>query len=1518
MLGVLDVYKGFEHKVVVLFKMSLFSNEPLTEGGQRGRRNVSGDNECNESYLRNEEDEVVEEEEDEDEDMDFNPFLRETLSPEASSSLSSEIDGLDGDVVDVGGKSFDNSVGVNSLKESSEVQGTVVGDSEHGEEETVMQATVSPEGVCERELQNSVSRNSKKRKSFLNSQPKADTVQTEDNCGEIHFNDVMVGELSNMTHSQKPVIDLESEDAICTRTRARYSLASFTLDELETFLQETDDDDDLPNVDDEEEYRKFLAAVLNGGDGDGQSNQEDEIGDDEDEDNDADFEIELQELLESDVDECTRDKAQKEYGGAGRRPETRHNRRQKDSAQYKKRLSGQAKRPLRPLLPVLPNGPTALFPTNDGKTLMRHSCTAEDGSINGFTIYQIGQLHCLIHEHLQLLIQVFSLCVLDSSRQHIASQVRGLIFEMLQKRNEVLARKSVPYPSICFYPPYVCSSVPDEHPKVAPARCTLESCPSFNAQRVNSPVNNQMLASQNLSLSKGRCEHVSNEQVGSFQNIEDSLWMPLLSGPVLSILDVAPLNLVGRFMDDVYTAVQDYRQRHVKSSSDAPFEREPLFPLPSLPSYAEADCEVSRGPITSAVNMVLSSSSQPPKKTLAAALVESTKKQSVALVPKELVKLAQRFFPFFNTSLYPHKPPPAAVVNRVLFTDAEDELLALGMMEYNTDWKAIRQRFLPCKSDNQIFVRQKNRCSSKATENPIKAVRRMKNSPLTAEEIACIQEGLKVYKLDWMSVWKFVVPHRDPSLLPRQWRIALGTQRSYKQDAAKKEKRRLYESRRRKCKTADLASWQTASEKEDDQAEDAGGENKSGDESIDNAGEGYVHQGFLADWRPGGLSLISSARPSSNLKDKSLPRDTLSQEGTHAREQPIYDASREAQLQTGVMHKFSPLSQHTQHPYISSQFASARNGTSNTMEPNHPASGMISNTSNSQFCFRPYRARRNSSATNSRLVKLAPDLPPVNLPPSVRVVSQTDFKGFQFGASTKISAGGGGFGNSGIENLGSRIPHAVMLGTTNSVKDVQKKNSPLKDNVRHSRPEESEGAKDKCIPEERRTDSDLQMHPLLFQAPEDGHLPYYPLNCGTSTSSSFSFFSGNQPQLNLNLFHNPHLENHIECFNKSLKSKESTSVPSGIDFHPLLQRTDHVYSVTTCSTALLAGALEGKSAPLQNSFDAVQTESLVSRGVATGANPPSPTEKANELDLEIHLSYTSRKKKGMENREVTACNPTISVLAAAHSGSTTKIQNTNGTLYEQGDICPAVSTNLVSGDHGLAIPSDNISKHHTDDIGDQSHPEIVMEQEELSDSDEEIEEHVEFECEEMADSEGEDGSGCEQIGEMQNKEDQNIALENLVTGAASNDKQCEPSTHCHPQGDAHILGKDIAPSLELGLSNQGKDDTSNFSWLSLDSCAPDRLLSTKASHEESTTCEGPLPKILSSLRLNRSCKNKKTSTKDVTVQKHAMDMAKQLSLGPLATPTLKKPRKRACRTNTSLNIGLTFESSNGDGKDRLG
>ena len=53
----------------------------------------------------------------------------------------------------------------------------------------------------------------------------------------------------------------EIADAISKRTRAHYSLADMSLDQLETFLQESDEEDYFQNVDDEEEYRKFLAAV---------------------------------------------------------------------------------------------------------------------------------------------------------------------------------------------------------------------------------------------------------------------------------------------------------------------------------------------------------------------------------------------------------------------------------------------------------------------------------------------------------------------------------------------------------------------------------------------------------------------------------------------------------------------------------------------------------------------------------------------------------------------------------------------------------------------------------------------------------------------------------------------------------------------------------------------------------------------------------------------------------------------------------------------------------------------------------------------------------------------------------------------------------------------------------------------------------------------------------------------------------------------------------------------------------
>ncbi|XP_057481771.1 uncharacterized protein LOC130768698 isoform X2 [Actinidia eriantha] len=1287
--------------------MSSSSKELSTELGSLCHQNAfpadANLSNCREIHLEHENEEENKgegEDEDEEDDVDFNPFLKESPSLEASSSLSSEVEILD---VDFAARNGNTVIALPTnlpLMLSHQVQDYALGDSEHGEE-IVMQTATSSGGVGEKEPERTSAVRVKKRRTVLGSQPENTMFHIKENgssSGTDFVNNVMVRDI---TQCRKPVLDIDDEDAICKRTRARYSLASFTLDELETFLQETDDDDDLHNVDDEEEYRKFLAAVLQGGDDDSQIRQGNENVDDDDEENDADFEIEIEEALESDLDENTRGDMHQKREAAGRRPETRQNRYQKASAQQKKRILGQANRPLRPLLP---NAPLSSFPV------------------------------------------VFSLCVLEPSRQHIASQIRELISAMLHKRDQVVSGRRAPYPWFCFFPPYIHPSVRHELSRSLTASFTSESACSLDEHRDCSSGTNNGPLSDVISPSKERSGYVSNGQEGRFQGSDSSLWVPFVNGPILSVLDVAPLNIVGKYMDDVSIAMQEHQRQYIEAACDTGSKKEPLFPFHSSQSFAEANAEVLREttPPTAKVPSY-PSGDQPPKRTLAAALVERTKKQPVALVSKEIAKLAHRFLPLFNPALFPHKPPPAPVASRVLFTDAEDELLALGLMEYNTDWKAIQQRFLPCKSKHQIFVRQKNRSSSKAPENPIKAVRRMKSSPLTVEEIARIQEGLKVFKLDWMSVWKFVVPYRDPSLLPRQWRIATGTQRSYKSTADKKEKRRLYASNRRKCKDAALATWKTSSEKEDCQTDNAGGEINCGRDYVENEDEVYVHEAFLADWRPSTSFSVSSRLPVSNPRERNQPSDLLSQEGSHDMEQRNNSGSGESLPPLGL--EFPAAIKYSRNLDILSDFTNHRHYTP-AVEPNHPVSDMTLRPSKSQFSSRPYRSRRTNSA---HLVKLAPDLPPVNLPPSVRVMSQSAFKSYQCGASAKVPVA-----DAATEKIVSQFPHVENSGSSHPIKSAENKRNRLENRNANQHRQECFVLRDKSVAGEKG-ESDLNMHPLLLQSSGNGHLPYYPLNCADSSPIPFNFFSSFQPQLNLSLLHNPHQANQaINYFDKSSKLKGTTSSVGGIDFHPLLQKADvNRDAVTAHSAAKLSVHLESlkdSCAHLQDPIDLGQPETRVSNSLlATSSKSSSLNEKATDLDLDIHLSFSSRKEKAIGRRNVSENNPTASNLSALGSGTTMETQGTKGSCYQHNEYCHTssilnrTSNKLDSGDRALFVSSNNISTYGVNNQGDQSLPEIVMEQEELSDSEEEIGEDVEFECEEMDDSEGDEGSDTEQI-----------------------------------------------------------------------------------------------------------------------------------------------------------------------------
>ncbi|KAK6148209.1 hypothetical protein DH2020_019121 [Rehmannia glutinosa] len=1191
--------------------------------------------------------ENVAEEEDEDEDADFNPFLKETNSVEASSSLSSEVEDLDTDVADSRERPcapFDRNSEEKHRDITKDCQTSE--NVEHGEE-IVMQTTVSSGEVCGKK-------------------PDVTCAATTDKTGSLcdkENGSTGLTDVSNATDSRKPMVDMDAEGAICMRTRARYSLASFTLDELETFLQETDDEDDLQNVDDEEEYRKFLAGILIGDDSQnllGNANA-----DDEDEENDADFELELEEALESEPEEVEE------------RRVTRRNRCKKASLEGSKKLSGKLNRPLRPLLPFASIGS---FPAYDGKHLTPNIAPSYMPPVNngftfGFTPHQIGQLHCLIHEHVQLLIQVFSLCVLEPVKNHTAAEVKELVVEMLQKRDQVLAWRTVPYPSFCFSPPYIHPSVSDGLQKMLPPNGSNE-----NVQRDFPTGSNREPHSDVISLSSGRHIRLPDEQAGTSQTPECTSWVP--------------------------RSVRAYERYQIELGFQNCCQKQPLFPLHNFPCSAESDDqgEMENNPPDSSGLLCSSSSNQMPKKTMAATLLEKAKNQSVALVPKEIAKLAQRFWVLFNPALYPRKPPPAALANRVLFTDAEDELLALGLMEYNTDWKAIQQRFLPCKSRHQIFVRQKNRASSKAPENPIKAVRRMKNSSLTSEEIARIELGLKRFKLDWISIWRSFLPYRDPSLLPRQWRIACGTQKSYKSDANKKEKRRLYELRRKTSKPSP-STWHSSSEKEGDSTDNAVEETNS--DRINKEDEAYVHEAFLADWRP-----------DNNVS--SVP-------------------SREGSIQPQICSK-------------------------------SPAALRLSS---SQVVLRPYRARRPNSA---RLVKLAPDLPPVNLPPSVRVMSQSAFKSSQSVAPSNIS------GNA------SRI--AGLAGS--SVKSGPSRNDFVQ------QPNHPQITINKGVAE--RGGSDLQMHPLLFQAPQDGHLRYYPVNSSTSTSSSFTFFSGKQPQLSLSLFHNPrHIRDAVNFLSESSKPKHpgKNASPFNVDFHPLLQRNDDLYteSISAHSAARLSSIAEPvqRCASLQNPSASLSTPSIAGSSSASGTKATSRSGKVNELDLDIHLSFTSKNREGAEKS-----NTTLRGTGRIQSAGTIESESAKGSNKK----------NLNSGDIPLVTSRNKGSrKVAADTTCDDSLLEIIMEQEELSDSEEEFGENVEFECEEMADSEGDSMSDSEQVVNIPNEEVQLDEMDADIDDGRLQDTQSNYGGNICSTSDAHSSGLELAGKGKRSMNALLSGDT---------------------------------------------------------------------------------------------------------------
>lgn len=1487
--------------------------------------------------------EVELDDEDEDEDFDFNPFLQHSPSPEASSSLSSENEeGLDEDANDQFegeengtawlelGSDVEEDEFADEDEDIDEDENVEDNNEEAGDQpeenhqgptagldredvDTNALDTCSPQGEVpahECEIGEGIDSNGCDGSGSDESAKKLADRAEEELLGQT------MDALPDLKSPRKSIIerqrcqtdDEDVEDAIFKRTRARYSLADLSLDELETFLQESDEDDYFQNVDDEEEYRKFLAAVTGNSEGNDKMahNKEDE--DDDDEDNDADFEIEIEEALESD-DETGLGKGRKrKHWETFRRPETRKKSRQRTSFQTKDRLLGLAKTPLRPLLPSTTNSQTRSCYA-ESKILMSDQ-SSHDGFhiektnlINGFTAHQIGQLHCLIYEHVQLLIQVFSLCILDPSRQQIAQETRKMLIEFVDKRDEVLSWKKTPFPDFCFRRPYVHPSVSENvqlHPmpmlsdpfikRVLPPETSeaQNTCQNMKSSRPSNIVTASSLGND-VSFQpsyRGITPGNSSENPGtaggdSVANVMESGWVPMVSGPIWSVLDAAPVGLVKDFLTDVATVVQDYRKRHVEFGEyHSQCEREPLFSLPVDPGLQAQ--KLARGVASSGTSVV--SSSQPQqKKTMAAALVESTKKQTVALVPKDIVKVVQRFNPLFNTAFFPHKPPPTATANRVLFTDAEDELLAMGLMAYNNDWKAIQQRFLPCKSMHQIFVRQKNRSSSRAPENSIKAVRRMKASPLTPEEKACIHEGLRVLKSDWIKVWQYCVPYRDPALLPRQWRIAQGIQKSYKTDDATKERRRLYEARRRRLKKEGGAAVdiEVGQQIENDDAED-----NSADDNAEDAEEAYVHEAFLADWKPSTTGFMATPVPAQQVLDGN--GNYFTQANLGAQRGASYNQRMgELQAQSVSLSLLQSQSLHQTTGRPSSYFERI----SQTPYTSQGSSCMTASMRSTQLAtfdyarrhvraqlnFRRYRTRKKNVI---QTVKLAPDLPTLNLPPSVRVIPQSMLASHQHASSDRLTFIQNRRSNSQshaavmadpqchlqtsrdgreeriVKSDSSTVATTTVVSTSVAAPDRSPSNeanmhfgshhygkedclagqkspstqnqepAPSPDRRKVSQMEEPKSMEGNHV----TNDTDIHMHPLLLQNSSEDSFHYQHNNYGTGAQIPFNIFARNAQHADFhplftNLQRNGTLKHQVAHIPAPL---QKATVPSSFvgDFHPLLQKNPEVHASSSSVT----------NARLNHSYDSgtsgINSTQVVPRMcIPRSEADPTGTQHLNQLhqgnftssspasvvnEKHVNISYDTRlpveggrskepkviqggDSKRLERKKTAVCRKQArdrgasrkSIFSAerrVRNGTASNMQGCQTILDEEapyfhefesvtesGPVIFMEKDNTRSSYEFTTLRQSNKDKEKANAVylKEDSLPEIVMEQEELSDSEDEIGESVQFECEEMGDSDGE-SSVFEQQSNMLDKEEHCIEFEEeeIISEGDETEEEC--------------------------------------------------------------------------------------------------------------------------------------------------
>ena len=392
-----------------------------------------------------------------------------------------------------------------------------------------------------------------------------------------------------------------------------------------------------------------------------------------------------------------------------------------------------------------------------------------------FTPAQIGELHKMIGDHVQLLLQTWARSAWDPTpaSQMAARQTHLLIDNMLNvTKGRLMAKiraREPPHAAACF-----------ERPKPKPR---------------------ETRAGDVASLPEGDAPGATPGSVGAAER-----WWPTrppAAAAVYTVLDAMPLRHAQRFLSDV-----------LRLGPAAPVPPGPRVPLPperlqNGEELSEVERELRRdrldamygrlselfrpekgaeGGVSGSTGTGTGDRTTPvPEGSSDASAAARVRRRPTPLemvpemvrLPKGVIDASRALAPWMNPECLPREPELRISFSKASWLPSEDALLATGILNYGLRWEAVRQNLLPAKTVEQINQRQKNLCNATRFkgDNEVREAKQRVLQPLNAREIAMIRDvlvrdGAVAGSEDWPKICQEKLPWRHASCLDRLWKDA--------------------------------------------------------------------------------------------------------------------------------------------------------------------------------------------------------------------------------------------------------------------------------------------------------------------------------------------------------------------------------------------------------------------------------------------------------------------------------------------------------------------------------------------------------------------------------------------------------------------------------------------------------------------------------------------------------------------------------------------------------------------------